>query len=314
MITLADVRAAAARIGAHIRRTPLLEATHMQRSPLPPGASLFLKLECLQVTGSFKARGAVNQLLSLPHEAVAGGIVTASGGNHGLAVARAARMAGVAATVFLPENAAPAKQEKLREWGAALHLVGRYWDEAHAAASAFAEDNGRPYFHPFASPAIVAGQGTVALEILEDLPDADLFLIAIGGGGLIAGMSTVLRALRPAARIIGIEPVGSPTLHMSRAQGVVTRLADVTTKVPTMACAETDARIFEIVQNNVDQIVLLEDEAMFEAARWLWFEFGLAADASGAAAAAALLSGQVTVAPGTRVCALVCGAGLDAFA
>lgn len=314
MITLEDVRVAATRIGDHIRRTPLMEARQMRRSPLPAGTSLFLKLECLQVTGSFKARGAVNQLLSLPSSRVAGGIVTASGGNHGLAVARAAQMAGVRATVFLPENAAPAKQDKLKSWGAKLHLAGRYWDEAHAVATAFAEERGLPYFHPFASPAIVAGQGTVALEILEQLPEIDLFLIAIGGGGLIAGMSTVLRALRPNARIIGIEPRGSPTLHASLAQGSVATLADITTRVPTMSCARTDPRIFEIVRRNVDDIILLEDEAMFEAATWLWFEFGIAADASGAAAAAALLSAQVSVTPGTRICALVCGAGLDAFA
>jgi threonine dehydratase len=223
-------------------------------------------------------------------------------------------MAGVPATVFLPENAAAAKQEKLKSWGAALHLVGRYWDEAHDVASRYAEERGLPYFHPFASPAIVAGQGTVALEILEQMPEIDLFLIAVGGGGLIAGMSTVLRALRPDARIIGIEPKGSPTLHASLAAGSVVTLAEVTTAVPTMSCARTDPRIFEIVRNNVDDIILLDDEAMFEAARWLWFEFGIAADASGAAAAAALLSGQVSVAPGTRICALVCGAGLDAFA
>ncbi|MCB8876793.1 threonine ammonia-lyase [Acidisoma silvae] len=313
MITIDDVRAAQERIEGFVRRTPLMEVTLAQRSPLPDGASLLLKLESLQVTGSFKARGAINQLLSLPKEIVARGIVTASGGNHGIAVARAAHVAGVAATIFLPENAAPAKLEKLTAWGATTHLVGRFWDEAHAAATAFAQDSGLPYFHPFASPAIVAGQGTVALEILEQAPDIDLFLIAIGGGGLIAGMSTVLRALHPNARIIGIEPVGSPTLYASLEQGSVAKLDSVTTSVPTMACAQTDPGIFDIVRKNVDDIILLDDAAMFDAARWLWFEFGLAADASGAAAAAALLSGQISVAPGTRICALVCGAGLDAF-
>jgi threonine dehydratase len=311
MITLEDVRAAADRIRGSVRQTPLLDATLAQRPLLPDGASLFLKLECLQVTGSFKARGAMNQLLSLPKESVARGIVTASGGNHGIAVARAAYTAGVPATVFLPDTAAQAKQQKLRSWGASLHLVGRYWDEAHTAATAFARDEDLPYFHPFASPAIVAGQGTVALEILEQAPEIDLFLIAIGGGGLIAGMATVLRALRPNARIIGIESTGSPTLYASLQQGSVVTLDRVTTTVPTMACARTDPGIFDIVRTHVDEIILLDDAAMFDAARWLWFEFGLAADASGAAAVAALLSGQISVAPGTRICALVCGAGLD---
>jgi threonine dehydratase len=311
MITVEDVRAAALRIAGAVRYTPTIRADQTRTSPVPPAVELWLKLECLQVTGSFKARGATNLLLSLPRHALDRGIVTASGGNHGIAVARAAHLAGVPATIFLPESASAAKRSKIIDWGAEVRVVGRFWDEANAIAQAFSRDNDRAYFHPFADPAIVAGQGTVALEILERLPDANLFLIAIGGGGLIAGVSTVLRESRPDARIVGIEPKGSPTLHASLAQDRVVTLAAVTTQVPTMACARTDSAIFEIVRGNVDSIVLLEDSEMMDAARWLWFEFGIAADASGAAAVAALRSGRVDVRPGDCVCALVCGAGTD---
>ena len=313
MITIDDIRGAADRIRNAVRRTPVMAADQMLTSPLAD-ASLWLKLECLQVTGSFKARGATNQLMTLPAEVLARGIVTASGGNHGVAVARAAHLAGVPATIFLPEGAAPAKQAKIADWGAEIRIVGRFWDEADEVARAFAQQAERTYFHPFASPAIVAGQGTVALEILEQLPDANLFLIAVGGGGLIAGMSTVLRALRPDARIVGIEPIGAPTLHASLQRGEVVTLSEITTRIPTLACARTDPRIFDIVQKNVNSIVLLDDAAMVEAARWLWFEFGLATDASGAAVVAALRSGRVDVNPGDRICALICGAGTDGLA
>jgi threonine dehydratase len=312
MITLDDIRAAMERIAPHVRRTPLIAASHALHPAT--SAELWLKLECLQVTGSFKARGAMNRLLTTPKEALAGGIVTASGGNHGVATARAGHAAGVKTTVFLPANASPLKRAKLAAWGAELRIEGNVWDEADRAARAFAEAEGAAYFHPFADPPIVAGQGTVALEILDELPDATLYLIAIGGGGLAAGMATALRALAPKTRLVGIEPVGSPTLYASLAAGHVVRLAEVTTSVPTMACGRTDERIFEIIRAMLDDIVLIQDADMLDAARWLWFEMGLAADPSGAAAVAALRSGAVKVRSGERICALVCGAGTEGLA
>ena len=309
MIDLQDVREAARRISGHVRRTPLVKAD--QLDPALLDGDLWLKLECLQVTGSFKARGAMSRLLAAPRKLIERGIVTASGGNHGVAVARAGHLAGVATTVFLPDNASPLKLAKLSAWGAELRIVGKIWDEADIAARAFAAERQAAYFHPFADPDIVAGQGTVALEILDELPDLDHYLIAIGGGGLIAGMAKTIRSLQPKARIIGIEPTGSPTLKASLDAGEVVSLPAVTTRVPTMACGRTDPRIFELVRDCVDDIVLVEDEDMIEAARWLWLEFGLAADLSGAAACAALRSRRVSLPTGARVCGLVCGAGTD---
>jgi len=312
MIGLDDIRAAADRIAPHVRRTPVIAVKAVEDAPTD--ARLLLKLECLQVTGSFKARGATNKLLSLPQAAVAGGIVTASGGNHGLAVARAARMAGVPARVFVPASTTAEKQEKLRRWGAGVTVTGATWNEADAVARAEAARSGAAYFHPFADPAVVAGQGTVALELLEAAPQVDTVLVAIGGGGLIAGMAVALKALRPDIRIIGVEPVGSPTLKASLEAGRVVELDSVTSRVATMSCARTDPGVFDLIRALVDEVVLITDRDMEEAAAWLWFEMGIAADLSGAASIAALRAGKVVPPRGAVVGGLVCGAGLDAAA
>jgi threonine dehydratase len=283
------------------------------REGIGPG-TILLKLECLQVTGSFKARGAMNRLLAADAAALRHGLVTASGGNHGLAVARTAHVAGVPAVIFLPSTVSPSKVEKLKGWGATIEVCGDVFDRANEAALAHAKASGALYIHPFADPLVVAGQGTLALDILDELPDLDAIIIAIGGGGLIAGMSTALKALRPSIRIIGVEPEGSPTLRASLEAGRVVTLPKVTTAVATMSCQRTDERVFEAVRRNVDSVVLVSDDAMRKAARWLWFEMGIAADLSGAAAIAALQEGKVTVSASERVCALICGAGPDGIA
>jgi threonine dehydratase len=312
MISLDDVRNAAVRIAGHVRHTPMMEADALLK-PVT-GARVSLKLEYLQATGSFKARGATNKLRATPPDQLRKGIVTASGGNHGLATARAGRLANVPTTIFLPENVSPPKVAKLKQWGADVRIGGAVWDESNVAALAHAEKTGAAYFHPFADPLIVAGQGTVGLEVLEQAPSIDTVLVAIGGGGLIAGLATAVKALKPSVRIIGIEPVGAPTLHDSLKAGHVVTLDKVTTTVPTMAARRTDERIFDVVRQHVESIVLVTDDEMKAAAQWLWFELGIAADLSGAASIAALMTGKVRAAAGTHVCALICGAGPDGIA
>lgn len=312
MIALDDVRAATQRIEGHVRHTPMIAADALQR-PVAD-ARISLKLEYLQVTGSFKARGATNKLRATPQDQLAKGIVTASGGNHGLATARAGRLAGVPTTIFLPENVSSPKVAKLKQWGAEVRIGGAVWDESNIAAMVHAERTGAAYFHPFADPLIVAGQGTLGLEILEQSPSVDTILIAIGGGGLISGVATAVKALRPSVRIVGIEPVGAPTLHDSLQAGRVVTLDRVTTSVPTMAARRTDERIFEIVRRHVDGVVLVTDEEMKKAAEWLWFEMGIAADLSGAASIAALMTGRFRAGPDAHVCCLICGAGPDGIA
>jgi len=308
MIDIADVEAARRRIDGWVRKTPVMAADQM-KAPLPGDARVMLKLELLQVTGSFKARGAMNRFLGAPRETVAKGIVTASGGNHGLAVARTAYAARVPATIYVPKTVSPAKVVKMRGWDADVQVVGDAWDVSNAAALDFAAKTGAAYFHPFADPLVVAGQGTLGLEILDDLPDMDAIVLAIGGGGLIAGVSIAIRARRPQVKIIGVEPVGSPTLKASLAAGHAVELEKITSKVATMSCRRTDDRIYDIIARNVDDIVLVTDEAMEEASRWLWFEAGTAADLSGAASIAALQAGIPALKTARNICALVCGAG-----
>lgn len=312
MISLDDVRRAATNIAGRVRRTPVIAADSL-KTPLAEGVDVVLKLELLQVTGSFKARGATNRLLATDAETLKKGIVAASGGNHGLATARAGYVSGVPVTIYLPDNATPAKIEKLRQWGAETRIVGSVWHEANAAALEHVARTGAAYFHPFADPYVVAGQGTVALEILEQVPDVDTVLVAMGGGGLISGVATAMKALRPQARVVGIEAAGSPVLLRALEAGRNIGLERVTTSVATMACAKTEDAIFEIVRDRVDGIVLVDDEEMRDAARWLWFEMGLAADLSGAAAIAALRGQRIALGRGEKVCAIICGAGPDAL-
>jgi threonine dehydratase len=310
LIGIDDIEAARQRIAGRVRRTPVA-ALDQLKAPPPADGRVSLKLECLQVTGSFKARGAMNRLLGTPAEAVARGIVTASGGNHGLAVARTAHEAGVPATIFVPSGVSPAKVEKMKAWGARVEIAGDVWDISNAAALDHAERTGAVYFHPFADPLVVAGQGTLGLEMLDDLPDIDAVIVAIGGGGLISGIATALRARNPSVRIVGVEPTGSPTLKASLDAGRVVALPEITSRVPTMSCRQTDQRIFEIVSRSVDDIVLVTDDEMAEASRWLWFEMGIAADLSGAAALAALRRSPPSLAGASHICVLVCGAGAD---
>jgi len=309
MIQLADVEAAAARVAGAIRHTPMTRPAPTM-SPLSDAGEVTLKLECLQVTGSFKARGAISKLRTLTAEQVARGVVTASGGNHGIAVAYAGRMAGTTALIYVPSGVSPAKAAKIKAYGADLRVEGTVWDEANRHALDRAAE-GVTYFHPFADPAVIAGQGTLALEILADAPATDTILVAIGGGGLISGIAVAAKALKPSIRIVGVQATGAPSVHASLAAGRIVELDKVTTKVPTLAAKKTEPVNFEIIRRLVERIVLVDDEALYAASTWLWRELNVAADPSGAATVAALRARAYVPAQGERVCALVCGAGAE---
>ncbi len=308
MITRADFEDAQRRIAKATRRTPMLAAGVV---PEWASADVTLKLELLQVTGSFKARGAINKAGMLTIEETRRGVITASGGNHGLAVAYAAHVLGVPATIYLPANVHPDKVAKLKNYGAKVVIEGASWHEANRGALAAAEKDELAYIHPFADPQVIAGQGTIALEILADAPDTEIILVAIGGGGLISGVALAAKALKPSIRIIGIEPVGAATLHESLRAGKIVTLPALATEAVTLAANRTEDINFAAVSAAVEEIVLVSDEEMRDAARLLWSQFGLAAELSGAASVAALMTGRVT---GERICALVCGAGRDGMA
>lgn len=305
--TLAEFRAAAARIKGLVRRTPMMQSC----GPVTIGPDIALKLECLQITGSFKPRGAVNALKSLPEAAIRKGIITASGGNHGKAVAYAGWIAKTRAVVYLPKSAPPEKAATIRAFGAEPITFGEVWDDSNAEARRHAEREGMTYIHPFGDEPVILGQGTLGLEVLEDLPDVDVVLTAIGGGGFAAGVAAAIKAAKPGVRIVGIEPTGAPTLHDSLKAGKLITLDRIESKVSTLSAKRSDQINLDLIGKHVERIVLVTDEEMRDAARWLWKELGIAAELSGAAALAALLTGKLELPKGAKVCAVVCGAGTD---
>lgn len=312
MLELEDIQKARERIKNAVRRTPCIRARFCH-SPAVEDAALSLKLECLQVSGSFKARGASNKVMTLSEQERNRGLVTASGGNHGLGVAYAGRRAGSPVRVYLPTSTPASKVEKLERWGAAIVFEGEVWDDANAAAERAAEREGMTYVHPFADPAVMAGQGTVGLEILDQSASVDTVLVSIGGGGLISGIATALKARKPGVKVVGVEPSGAPTLKRSLEAGRVVELDAITTDANTLAPRRTEQINLDVVRERVDAIVLVEDDDMRAAARWLWFEMGLGVELSAGAAVAALRTGAYRPSRDENICAVVCGSGTDGY-
>ena len=309
-INLDGFHKAASRINGHVRNTPLLDSKPLKNDLVPSG-SLFLKLENLQPTGSFKVRGAINTLKTLSEMEKNKGLITASGGNHGLAVAYAAYLARVPAIIYLPSSTSKEKRSKLESWGATTRTVGEVWDEANGEALKEAKICDMTYIHPFADPRVIYGQGTISLEILHENPNIDILLVAIGGGGLAAGVAAAAKLIKPEIKVIGIEPEGAPTHYDSRASGDLVTLSKIDTKAGTLAPRRSEPLNFNLISKYVDEIVLVSDNAMEDAARWLWFELGIAAELSGAAAIAALSQKLVPIKNGSTVCSIICGGGTD---
>lgn len=309
-LSIDDVLWARQLIAPYVRPTPLIQARNMLHA-IPGSRQLFFKLENMQVTGSFKARGALARLLSMTPDELRHGVITASGGNHGIAVAYAAQTAGSHATIYVPESINPEKECNMHAFGGVTVRAGPIFHEALNAARDEAKRKDIPFVHTFADRQVIAGQGTVALEILEELPDVDVLVIAVGGGGLIGGMGLAAHGINKKIRIIGVEPVGAPTLYESLRADKVVKLAKVNTKAGTLSMSQSTRTNFTLVKNHVEKIVLVSDDEMKKAAEWLWFEMGIAAELSGAAAVAALKFNKIKIKPGEKVCALICGSGLD---
>jgi threonine dehydratase len=290
MPTLADIEAARTRVGRHARVTPVYGSETLSRRS---GRRVWLKAENLQRTGSFKIRGAVNKLTGLGDAERAAGVIAASAGNHGQAVAWAARELQITATVFMPQDAPMAKVEATRNYGAETVLAGAMFDDALAAATTRAEETRATFVHAFEDEAVIAGQGTIGLELLEQLPDAETFLLPIGGGGLAAGIAIVLRAQRPGARIVGVQ--AGKTGHGTIADGIAVKHPGVLT--------------MSILDELLDDMVHVEDEEIAETITLLLERTKLVVEGAGAASVAALLAGK---AGGSGdVCALLSGGNID---
>jgi threonine dehydratase len=303
-LPLDTIQAARQRIAPYVRHTPLLPLPPL-RDELPP--QLRLKLENLQVVGSFKSRGAFNNLLQLDPPQHARGVITASGGNHGLAIAYAAWRLGMPAIVYLPARASADREARIAAWGARVIRHGAAWDDANAKAQEHAAAEELAYIHPFDAQRTLEGQGTLGLELLDDVPALDCVLIAIGGGGLIAGMAAAIKQCRPGVRIVGVEPAGAAAMRQSIAAGRVAPLPEVRTIADTLAPRAVAERTLELTQRYVDEIVLVEDQQMVAAMRWLWSECNQLVEPAGAAVLAALFNGAVDVGRQAHPVALICG-------
>ena len=300
----ADIESAHTRICPFIRRTPLVE---LPRGSLLAGHDVSLKLEFLQRGGSFKPRGAFNSLLS--QTVPAAGVAAASGGNHGVAVALAARDRGVPATIFVPDIASPAKIAVIRAAGADIRIGGARYNDALEACTRFVAATGALSVHAYDTPETIAGQGTVALEWERQWgAPLDTVLVAVGGGGLIAGMAAWWQKR---VKVIGVEPAGSRALHAALAAGKPVDVDVNSVAADSLGARRVGDLAFAIAREAVDHVVLVDDAAITAAQRDLWSTFRIASEPGGAAAMAALISATYRPAPDERVGVLLCGANVE---
>jgi len=306
--TLADIEAARKRLQGIVHRTPMTpSATFSALS----GADVSLKLENLQRTGSFKIRGAYNKIASLSPSERARGVVAASAGNHAQGVALGARLAGTSAVIVMPERASLAKAEAVRGYGAELHLHGRDYNEAEARALAIGAERGAAFVHAFNDPHVIAGQGTLGLELLEDVPDVETVIVPVGGGGLAAGVALALKAKRPDIRIVGVEPSGAAKLPESLRKGAVVPLTTVNTIADGLAARRVGELCFAAIQKHVNEVVQVEDDDVALAILMLIERAKTLVEGAGAVGLAALLSGKVRVRPGEKVAVVLSGGNID---
>ena len=297
MISRDDISAAAERVSGHVRRTPVVE--------LAPG--LWLKLELVQHTGSFKPRGMFNRVLA--SDVPTAGLTVASGGNAGLAVAYVGRELGHPVEVFVPEATPSVKVERLRDYGARVTMTGSVYADALVASETHAAETGALFVHAYDQPEVVAGQGTLGRELSDQVPDADTVLVSVGGGGLIAGIAAWYGGR---VRVIGVEPTGCPTLHAAREAGEPVDVRTEGVARDSLGARRLGAIAWEhAAAGHITDSLLVDDDAIVAARRWLWQEARLATEHGTAAAIAALRIGAYEPEPGETVVVMICGANAD---
>ena len=303
-LSLDDVRAAAERLSGVAHRTPVLTSRTLDERT---GATAFLKAECLQRGGAFKFRGAYNMISSLDPRQRARGVVAYSSGNHAQAVSLAARLLGTSATILMPADTPAAKLDATRGYGAEVVTYDRYAEDREALGAALAEERGLVLVPPYEHPLVMAGQGTAALELLEDVADLDVLLAPVGGGGLIAGCATAAKAIRPGIRVIGVEPEAGDDTRRSLEAGERIRIPVPRTIADGQQADIPGELTFAVNRQVVDTIVTVSDAEIIDAMAFLFDRMKLVTEPSGASAAAALLAGHVPDAAGARVGVVVSG-------
>ena len=303
---LEHLQEAQARISGSLHRTPVVSSRTLSERV---GRPVFLKCENLQKTGSFKVRGALNLILELDDVARGPGVVTISAGNHAQAVAWSAARAGISATVVMPANASPTKVRASEEYGAEVILQGTIF-EAFDLALEVAQDRGLTFLHAFDDPLIIAGQGTVGLEILEDVPNVATVVAPVGGGGLISGVALAVASLAPGARVFGVEPHGACAMRKSLDKGEAVHLESIDTIADGLGAPMAGEVTFEVVRHHVEDVVLVSDDEIREAMAFVLERAKLLVEPAGAAGVAALLAGRIPLADGPVV-AVLSGGNVD---
>lgn len=306
MLTAADIRAAGERIAPLVHRTPTLRSTSL--GELLGGVELHLKAELFQRTGSFKPRGVANKLLALSDEEKARGFVTFSRGNHAQALAYAARAIGVPATIVMAADAVPAKVNATRAYGGDLILTD---EDIWALCQRLMAERGLTLVHPFDDEAVMAGQGTIGLELLEEVPELETVIVPVGGSGLIAGIATAIKDARPSVRIVGVEAEASDAMGQALRAGASVQIGHQRTIADGINAPYAGERCLEIVRRLVDELVTVPEEDILAGLRLLLERAKLAAEPAAATTIAALLGGRVRTRDGERVVCLVSGGNLD---
>ncbi len=308
LLTLADFYDARARVAPHTYHTPLVTSRMLSACT---GFDVRLKAEMFQKTGSYKIRGPLNKFAFLSEDERRRGVICSSAGNHAQGVALAAALHGIHAVVVMAENATPSKVEATRAYGADVVLHGTIWDEADEKARQLVAQRGLTYIHPFDDLQLIAGQGTLGLEIHNDFPDADLVVVPIGGGGLISGVAMALKGLNPRVRVVGVESSGAPAMKRSVEAGRLVTLDRVDCVIDGLKVKRVGELTFEVVQKYVDDIVTLSDDLIFEALVWVMSHCKLVVEGAAAAPVAALLNGLVQAPAGARVVCVLSGGNVN---
>jgi threonine dehydratase len=295
------------RIKNFITKTPTYHSLVLSRRI---GATVYLKLECFQPIGVFKVRGAVNKVCGLSQSERERGLVTASSGNHGLSVAYAAYIYGAKAIVCVPENAVEEKVKAIESYGAEIVKYGKDYDEAYLKALEIQGETEMTFVHPFNDPDVIAGQGTIGLELLEDIPDLDAVIAPVGGGGLISGIAIAMKTMNPNIRVIGVQPEGAAAMYRSWKAGKIVEIESVDTVADGLAARKPLNTSFKIIRRHVDDILLVTDREIGEAVLALLRDAHLLVEPSGAASLAALLF-KYRLKPGEKIAVIISGANIS---
>ena len=307
-VCLEDIKAASERLKDHVRHTPLMRGEKLDKIL---GCVVYLKPECLQVTGSFKIRGATNKILCLTPEERAKGIIASSSGNHAQGVAYAANKLGIEATVVLPENAPLTKVEGTKALGAKVVLYGFDSIQRYKKLYEIMAEKGYSLVHSFNDPQLIAGQGTIGYEIMQDMRDIDVVIVPLGGGGVLAGIAVAVKETNPNVRVIGVEPAAIPRYSESRKQGkpVVVPMQD--TIADGLMITNTGENTYPIIEKYVDEIVAVEDKFIYKALNEILFKTKLVVEPSAAIGIAAVLAGKINLKSTDRVCFVLTGGNID---